>query len=271
MVRTQHLPAGAPGQIDSKPALRYNKRSYRTLGLFFRPDWHTTTSDDFVRDESMAARIINNNAFFKVMLVRHPWDRYDCKHMTTHVLITTRRLLSAFDHFYVDECKRSRDCFSQKLHLPLKTDVGVDVTLTEVLHAIYTANTTDINPYFQPQTALCEVDSIPYSYIADVMDADHVGTILAKIQSKMSVYDVLKLTLQEEDVNDPIPCDTETVELAEMFVTILSKCMHLMFTEGSTVVMPRGLDLTSQKHASHAPRLAAHTRNCVIGHAQSVR
>ncbi len=110
--------------------------------------------------ELEAEAVIRDPKYFKFAIVRHPWIR----------------LSSMFQDKYVDICKKQRDCFGVRFHLPalLKKDKLLPVSFHEFVEALSMLAHADMNIHFLPSTLLCEIGTIPYNYIGELENLEEM-------------------------------------------------------------------------------------------------
>jgi hypothetical protein len=124
-------------------------------GLFFR---------DFKTDAHVP--IVNDPAYTKVAVVRHPWDR----------------LVSAYRSKYEGVCNFQRRCMKRTFMLHLLRDKDDSyLSFHEFVGTLFRMSPAQLDAHFKPQTLVCEMHRIKYDLFADLSvpaDMDKVSRLL---------------------------------------------------------------------------------------------
>eukprot|EP00054_Salpingoeca_dolichothecata_P016785 m.99011 g.99011 ORF g.99011 m.99011 type:complete len:372 (+) comp22148_c0_seq1:69-1184(+) len=142
---------------------KYKRGSFENKQFFFRSRDNITEYRD-----SALTEILNDQSYFKFAVVRHPWDR----------------LVSAFRSKYEGECHMGRECFQAHFWVPIDITKKEPLTFHEFVVALaekFRQNVNKVNVHFRPQHMLCELDSIPYDYIVDLLDPEHTDFVSKKM------------------------------------------------------------------------------------------
>eukprot|EP00050_Salpingoeca_kvevrii_P020830 m.103048 g.103048 ORF g.103048 m.103048 type:complete len:300 (+) comp9040_c0_seq2:547-1446(+) len=157
-IRTQQLPPEI-AEIDTSKSRIYRPISRDEHGLHFRR-FHPL--DAARSDGRLAAKVLRNPRMFKFAVVRHPWWR----------------LVSAYRSKYEGACAYSRSCLRDNFQLDVNVASSDVLSFHEFVEALGRSNPLSLNPHFRPAALLCELDRIPYDFIAELMsvsDTDYVS------------------------------------------------------------------------------------------------
>jgi hypothetical protein len=184
----------------------HGEHDYPEEGILFRPSCpvHSPIDKDFqflpleASRENRALAVLNDPAFFKFAVVRHPWSR----------------LVSGFLNKYHYKCHDDRRCFQQNFVSTINTRLHTPLTLTELLETLLRMPHPVMNSHFRPSTELCDVGRIPYDFIADVDNSSHTEILLTKTKSPIPLYHDNVGSIRFEPVEEQVPCNRETVDLA---------------------------------------------------------
>eukprot|EP00050_Salpingoeca_kvevrii_P006897 m.292465 g.292465 ORF g.292465 m.292465 type:complete len:262 (+) comp12633_c0_seq1:1572-2357(+) len=176
----------------------YRAVSHDEYGLHFR-NWLDKSSAEHIKAE----RIINNPRVFKWAIVRHPWQR----------------LVSGFRSKYEGSCNFSRECLAQKWKVPVSRRGGV-VTFHEFVRALSTVPPQHLDGHFRPAFMLCELNRIPYDFIAELNNKDDTDYISQRIGFPQSFADVERSAYSQQSyyggrTHSVHNCTVTTVALAE--------------------------------------------------------
>ncbi len=183
------------------PSIEYNKDNknnirwrsffdYPMNGLFQRR----------LQSETLAAKVLNDPSYFKFAVVRHPWNR----------------LVSGFKDKFIDACRRNRTCFSQRFTPGLDRSLSTEVTLTEFLLALIHSR-SPINKHFLPSSRTCDTTHVPYDFIGDLENPEHIAFILDRIKAPHNLehdHRTSKPAYVARVSSAPVHCDRTTVDLA---------------------------------------------------------
>jgi hypothetical protein len=222
MIKKAHL-TEKQLQVENRVSIHLHT-SYAKEGLFFRPfspakrdvEYDYKYPPDKARIEARAVEVLNDPAFFKFAIVRHPWNR----------------LVSGFLDKYVGVCQKNRDCFRR--YVPeVSGNIAEPLTLTELLLALQRAPELLINRHFLQATHQCDLGRVPYDFIADSENPAHLAHLMRKIKSPISL-------LRENDhrwldngsiAGKQISCTRYTVDLAARFYAEDLKVLGLTMDE----------------------------------------
>ena len=109
------------------------------------------------------------------------------------------------------KCQNDRVCTNERF-VKVKTDnPGQPITLDEILIALLETPLSEMNVHFLPCSYSCDIPNVPYDYIADLENPQHLDYVLKKMHSTLPLASESR---SEKLKAVPIACTKSTVHLA---------------------------------------------------------
>eukprot|EP00042_Codosiga_hollandica_P022265 m.81298 g.81298 ORF g.81298 m.81298 type:complete len:180 (+) comp50720_c1_seq7:622-1161(+) len=127
-------------------------------------------------------------------------------------------------------CDRSRQCLEEHFHFPPGPPHNMPVTFHEFVRTIARMKPADINEHFRPQTLLCDLGSINYTYIGEIENGDEMDFLSLHIGGRTTLNNRTKAQAHKSS-ELAYPCTEETVESAARLYASDAKFLGYDFTE----------------------------------------
>lgn len=124
------------------------------------------------KDGKLAEAVLNDPAYFKFAVVRHPW----------------KRLVSAYRSKYEGQCNFQRFCMSKEFDLPVGEHSDF-LSFHEFVSALASQDVAEMNSHFRPMVYMCELNRIKYDFVADLGEISDTNFISHKLGYKATYHE----------------------------------------------------------------------------------
>jgi hypothetical protein len=130
-----------------------------------------------IEDLNTVVKIINDQEYFKFVIVRHPWNR----------------LVSAYRSKFEGQCQYDHECMKEKFGVPIDMNDPEPLTFHKFVQLLMLVPSAQLDKHFRPMHYLCELNHIPYDYVADLELPEDMNFISDKLGFQVSFAGVRSL------------------------------------------------------------------------------
>ena len=174
--------------------------------------------------EKQAEFVLNDPAYFKFAVARHPWTR----------------IVSGYRSKYVRICKEQRECLEKKFSFPGRPALkSKPISFHEFVETLAMMDARAINEHFRPFHLLCEFGKINYTYIGELDNNPEMDFLSLHIGANITLNNITKP--QKHDPNQVrFPCSLRTVQLVEQLYSTDAYVLGYNFTQAYNVCTTYG-------------------------------